>query len=135
MLMTVLAEFETAKNEVGRVIRYKFAFRWCEEQVSSTLSSILILYTDLLTCERDLHGGGVLQMRLVESPRHLAVTRSKEAVFLVCYPSDRSARPGFHFERRNCVRERFFPKTVCLVHFLDSRITCVVCRRNQLCKR
>ena len=35
--MTVLAEFETAKNEVGRVIRYKFAFRWCEEQVSSPL--------------------------------------------------------------------------------------------------
>jgi hypothetical protein len=29
-----LAEFQPAKNEVGRVIRYKFAFRWCEEQVS-----------------------------------------------------------------------------------------------------
>ena len=74
-------------------------------------------------------------MRMVQSPMHWAVTRPKQAVFLVRCPLDRIARPGFHFERRNCVRERFFPKKVCLVHFLDSRITCVVCCRNQICKR
>ena len=37
MLKAVLAEFHPAKNKVGRVIRYKFAFRWCEEQVGFTL--------------------------------------------------------------------------------------------------
>lgn len=28
----LLAEYQTAGNESGRVVRYKFAFRWCEEQ-------------------------------------------------------------------------------------------------------
>lgn len=29
---SLLAEYQTASNELGRVVRYKFAFRWCEEQ-------------------------------------------------------------------------------------------------------
>lgn len=27
------AEYQPAENERGRVIRYKFAFQWCESQV------------------------------------------------------------------------------------------------------
>lgn len=32
-LMTLIAEYQPANNDVGHVIRFKFAFRWCEEQV------------------------------------------------------------------------------------------------------
>jgi len=28
-----IAEYQPANNESGRVVRYKFAFRWCDDQV------------------------------------------------------------------------------------------------------
>ena len=37
--MILIAEYQPANNELGRVVRFKFAFRWCEEQVCSHISS------------------------------------------------------------------------------------------------
>ncbi len=38
------AEYQRANNESGHVVRYKFAFRWCEDQVSPQkhLTNILL---------------------------------------------------------------------------------------------
>lgn len=33
MLIVLPAEYQPAENERGRVVRYKFAFQWCEAQV------------------------------------------------------------------------------------------------------
>ena len=98
MLTTVAAEFETAKNEVGRVIRYKFAFRWCEEQVSSPLAS----YIGRLTRKRELPGG-VLQKRMVRSPTNSVVIMRRQPLSLVRLLFVQSTSPRTYSGCRNCV--------------------------------
>jgi len=98
MLTTFLAEYETAKNELGRVIRYKFAFRWCEEQVSSPLVS----YINPLTRKREFPGGG-LPKRMVRSSRNSVVIIRRQALFLVRCLIVQSMSPGIYCGRRTCV--------------------------------
>ena len=42
------AEYQPASNDSGRVVRYKFAFRWCDNQVTIFIF-ILFLCTHMLT--------------------------------------------------------------------------------------
>jgi len=45
MRLIISAEYQPADNEQGRVVRYKFAFQWCESQVRSTFDVWYILRT------------------------------------------------------------------------------------------
>ena len=36
-----IAEYQPASNETGRVVRYKFAFRWCDDQVGYVVLELL----------------------------------------------------------------------------------------------
>jgi hypothetical protein len=44
------AEYQPASNDSGRVVRYKFAFRWCDKQVAISLFFFPSLSTLTLIC-------------------------------------------------------------------------------------
>lgn len=44
LMRIVAAECQPAHNERGHVVRYKFAFQWCEGQVSYHLTSYFLLF-------------------------------------------------------------------------------------------
>lgn len=60
-------------NERGRVVRYKFAFQWCESQVCSTFDISHRLR--MLKSNRESHGGQSL-------PMPLSINVSEKIVYL-----------------------------------------------------
>ena len=57
------AEYQPASNDSGRVVRYKFAFRWCDAQVAISFSFPLTHANANLCRVKDGGQMGIMQSR------------------------------------------------------------------------